>query len=172
VANNLNDISKDHPELVLDLCERWSGQTDYTDWIVKHACRGLLKAGNRRALRLFGFEDPTHLHLEGLILDRPAVSIGQAIRFSFGLHVDAPAACRVRLEYGLDYVKASGKLSRKIFQIREGTFAPGRHEISRKHSFEDRSTRKHYPGTHYLAIIVNGEEKAATSVEVNRTDSG
>jgi 3-methyladenine DNA glycosylase AlkC len=38
VANNLNEISKDHPQLVLDICERWYGQTANTDWLVKHAC--------------------------------------------------------------------------------------------------------------------------------------
>ncbi len=45
VANNLNDISKDNPELVLDICERWHGTSKNTDWIVKHACRTLLKQG-------------------------------------------------------------------------------------------------------------------------------
>ncbi|GAB4407958.1 MAG: hypothetical protein Fur0044_01080 [Anaerolineae bacterium] len=48
---NLNDISKDHPELMLDICEHWYGVTNQTDWMVKHACGGLLKAGNERALR-------------------------------------------------------------------------------------------------------------------------
>ncbi|MFC1853735.1 DNA alkylation repair protein, partial [candidate division CSSED10-310 bacterium] len=54
VANNLNDISKDHPELVLAICERWLGHTKNTDWIVKHACRGMLKKSNEKALQLFG----------------------------------------------------------------------------------------------------------------------
>ncbi|MDX1284833.1 MAG: DNA alkylation repair protein, partial [Draconibacterium sp.] len=48
VDNNLNDISKDHPELVLDICERWQGKSKNTDWIIKHACRTLLKQGNKR----------------------------------------------------------------------------------------------------------------------------
>jgi hypothetical protein len=51
VANNLNDISKDHADLVLNICERWYGHSENTDKIVKHACRGMLKAGNKRALR-------------------------------------------------------------------------------------------------------------------------
>ncbi|MDX2429675.1 MAG: DNA alkylation repair protein, partial [Bacteroides sp.] len=42
VANNLNDISKDHPDLVLYVCERWYGQSKNTDWIVKRACRTML----------------------------------------------------------------------------------------------------------------------------------
>ena len=47
VANNLNDISKDNPEVVLGICESWSGQSTNTDKIIKHACRTMLKAGNK-----------------------------------------------------------------------------------------------------------------------------
>ena len=35
VANNLNDISKTHPELVLETARRWQGQNPVTDWILK-----------------------------------------------------------------------------------------------------------------------------------------
>ncbi|MDH4209126.1 MAG: DNA alkylation repair protein, partial [Anaerolineae bacterium] len=81
VANNLNDISKDHPELVLDICERWYGHTANTDWIVKHACRGLLKAGHRRAMHLFGFADIDNVAVHNLTLDRRALSIGEELHF-------------------------------------------------------------------------------------------
>lgn len=41
VANNLNDISKTHPDLVIRLAKQWQGKNKETDWIVKHACRTL-----------------------------------------------------------------------------------------------------------------------------------
>ena len=166
VANNLNAISKDHPELVLDICERWIGQTKNTDWIVRHACRTMLKAGNRRALLLFGFADPTDMGVENLRLDEETLSIGEDLHFAFDLRVNAQEACKVRLELGAYYVKARGKLSRKVFHIREDCFAPGIHSISRKHSFADQSTRKHYPGEHQISIIVNGVEKAKANFEL------
>lgn len=50
VANNLNDISKEHPDLVLGIARRWQGLGLDTDWIIKHACRGLLKKGHPEAL--------------------------------------------------------------------------------------------------------------------------
>ncbi len=163
VANNLNDISKDHPDLMLDICERWYGANKNTDWIVKHACRGLLKAGHERALRLFGFAGRTALSVANLTLDKQALSIGEALRFTFELKVETEAPHQVRLEYKVYYVKANGKSAPKVFQIREGLFDPGSHLISRKHSFEDRSTRKHYPGAHQIALIVNGVEMATAS---------
>jgi 3-methyladenine DNA glycosylase AlkC len=166
VANHLNDISKDHPDVALDVAARWLGHSDERDRIVKHACRTLLKAGDRRALRLFGFGDPTHLHVENLSVERPALAIGETLPFAFDLKVETPEPCRVRLELGVYYCKARGQLSRKVFQIREGSYAQGRHRITRTHSFQERSTRKHYPGEHRLAIIVNGVEKAVVSFDL------
>jgi 3-methyladenine DNA glycosylase AlkC len=166
VANNLNDISKDHPDLVLDICERWYGVSRNTDWIVKHACRSLLKAGNERALALFSFADPAGISVEKLALDQFVLAIGAALRFSFELVVNTEEPRQLRLEYRVYYLKASGKSSAKIFQLREDTFPPGRHPISRKHSFEERTTRKHYPGQHHLSIVVNGLEMAKVSFEL------
>jgi hypothetical protein len=168
VANNLNSISKDHPDLVLDICKRWIGHSKERDRIVKHACRTLLKAGNRRALLLFGFADPTHLTpavlaIDHLILDRERLSIGETLRFCFDLCVKGEAPRKVRLELGVDYRKARGHLSRKIFQMGEATYAPGRHSIERRHSFQNRSTRVHYPGEHRISILVNGVQKASAS---------
>jgi hypothetical protein len=151
---------------VLDLCERWYGHSKERDWIVKHACRTMLKAGNRRALLLFGFADPTHLHVEDLALDRERLPIGEAVQYSFVLRVGGQEASKVRLELGLYYRKARGNLSRKIFQIREASYEPGRHHISRGHSFQERSTRKHHPGEHQLSILVNGVEKARVSFQL------
>lgn len=46
VANNLNDIAKDNPEIVIDLAKKWKGESKEVDWIIKHGCRTLLKQGN------------------------------------------------------------------------------------------------------------------------------
>jgi 3-methyladenine DNA glycosylase AlkC len=166
VANNLNDISKDNPEVVLDVCERWCGHTANTDWIVKHACRTLLKAGDGRAMLLFDFADPTHISVENLALDRETVPIGESLYFTFDLNVEAPTSSKVRLEYVVEYARPKGKTSRKVFQLKEGSFDPGTHPISRERSFADQSTRKHYPGQHSISIIVNGVDKAAISFEL------
>lgn len=166
VANNLNDISKDHPDLVLDICEKWFGLSKNTDWIVKRACRTMLKAGNKRALILFGFGDPGQFYVEDLSFDPEALVIGEDLRFSFKLKLEAKGVSRLRLEYGVDYVKANNKISRKIFQIREDDYKEGSHTFSRKHSFKELSTRKHYPGLHRFTIFINGVGKATGSVKL------
>ena len=85
VANNLNDISKDNPEIVLDICEKWYGASEETDKIVKHACRTLLKAGDKRALKIFGYSDPSTLKLANFKLDKKKIKIGDTLNFSFDL---------------------------------------------------------------------------------------
>lgn len=166
VANNLNDISKDHPDQVLDISEQWLGQNKNRDWIVKRACRTLLKAGNTRALLLFGFGDPGQIRINNLVFDKQKLAIGDEMRFTFEMNLNTKNSFQVRLEYMVSFVKAGGKLSGKIFQIREGNYEPGRHIISRKHSFKDLSTRKHYPGPHTITIIVNGVEKVTEKLEL------
>ncbi|MGW8266177.1 MAG: DNA alkylation repair protein [Longimicrobiales bacterium] len=164
VANNLNDISKDHPDLVLDVCERWKGSSKSADWIIKRACRTLLKSGDRRAMRLFGFGDPASLEVVDVGMSKKTVGIGGEAQLSFTLRVKSRGRCKVRLEYVVWYVKASGKTSGKVFQIREATLAPGDHEFTRKLTFADQSTRKHYPGEHRISLVINGEEKGETAL--------
>lgn len=166
VANNLNDISKDNPELVLNICEKWYGDRKETDAIIKHACRTLLKAGNKRALKIFGFGDPAKIHIENFKLTQNSVKIGKEIYFSFDVNVAEEKECKIRLEYAVYYMKAGNKISKKIFQIIEKVYSQGTHSLKRKQSFVDMTTRKHYPGEHQISIIVNGEEKAKEPIMV------
>ncbi len=164
VANNLNDISKDHPELVLDICERWQGNSANTDWIIKHACRSLLKDGNKRAMMLFGFANPEKMFVENLKVSDLMPTIGTEITFEFDLNLKTEKKQKVRLEYIVHFVKSSGKASPKVFQIKEVEMKPGVHQIVKKHSFANMSTRKHYPGIHKFEIVINGDVKSETEI--------
>jgi 3-methyladenine DNA glycosylase AlkC len=155
VANNLNDISKTHPGLVTKLAKNWYGKNELTDWIVKHGCRTLLKKGNRDVLTIFGYHGITSVNVENFSQNAVSISVGDAITFSFSIQAKEPTM--VRLEYGIDYVKAGGKRSRKIFQISEISLKKNeKKSYVKNHSFAERSTRKHYPGIHSITLIVNG----------------
>ena len=167
VANNLNDISKEHPALVLDMAGRWLGQSPETDWIVRHACRGLLKKGNAEALAHFGFQSG----VEGIEIRHfqhdASVPIGGRLNFSFQVANTLPHPVALRLEYGIDYQTLSGKTSVKIFKIKEFTLAAGQTEdISKYQRFQDFTTRKHFAGEHTLRIVVNGKPLAEGALEV------
>lgn len=165
VANNLNDISKTHPELVIKTAKSWYGKNEWTDWIVKHGCRTLLKKGYGDVLHIFGFADAGCIDVDAFVLDTESVTIGEEMVFSFV--IETQKAAKIRLEYGIDYVKAKGKKSRKIFQISELFLEErGKKSYIRHHSFADTSTRKHYPGTHSVTLIVNGMERGTLDMEV------
>ena len=166
VANNLNDISKTHPDLVAQIANDWYGKNEYTDWIVKHGCRTLLKKGRRDVLGLFGFTDTDCVHISGFALSAASACIGEGITISFG--ITATKESKVRLEYGVDYVKTSGKRSRKIFQITETVVKANgeKKTYTKPHSFVDLSSRKHCPGIHSITLIVNGEERGTLDIEV------
>ena len=155
VANNLNDISKDHPALLLQLAQDWIGQSPRTDWILKHGCRTLLKQGNRDALALFSLPPPKHVSLKEFSI-QPKVAIGESLVFSFHLKTSAPSLGLLRLEYALHFRKKNGETSAKVFKISESTIPSPEKEISKTHSFRPLSTRTYYPGKHYLSVIVNG----------------
>jgi len=165
VANNLNDISKTHPDLVAKIAKDWYGKNERTDWIVKHACRTLLKKGNRDAMAIFGYDDLDSVNVADFGLDVNSISIGEDISFSF--EISTAKATKVRLEYGIDYVKSNGKRNRKIFQISEISLKENQKKpYTKKHSFADVSTRKHYSGIHAIALIVNGVECGVLEFEL------
>jgi hypothetical protein len=124
----------------------------------------MLKAGNKRALLIFGYSDPSSMQVKNLKLDSESLNIGEDLRFSFDLILKKKS--KVRLEYAIFFVKSKGQLSKKVFKITENNYSPGEHSILKKHSFADMSTRKHFAGKHDISIIVNGEEMAQTSFEL------
>ena len=158
VANNLNDISKDNPELMLKVCKKWIGKSPRTDWIIKHACRTLLKAGDKRALMLFGYGNPATIEIRKFKADKE-VKIGDALNYSFEVINKDIKSLTVRIEYAITYVKSTGKTSRKVFKITENDYKPGKYFFNKKQSFANMSTRKHFPGDHSIDIIINGEVK-------------
>jgi len=165
VANNLNDISKTHPDLVAEIAKNWYGKNELTNWIVKHGCRTLLKKGNQDVLSIFGFNDATDIDIEGFLIGATTVSIGGDMTFSFT--VCTKEATKVRLEYGIDYVKSNGKRNRKIFQISEMNSKANEKKLyTKNHSFANLSTRKHYAGTHSITLIVNGAERGTLDFDV------
>ncbi len=165
VANNLNDISKDHPERVLQIATDWLKEDPSCRRLVKHACRTLLKAGDAQALALFGFGLPAGVSAGDLVIEPNLIAIGEKLSFRFKVKISK--ACRLRLEYGVSYLKSNGTHSRKIFKISEKDWQPGEKVVVRGHAFKDLTTRKHYPGKHFLDIVINGKTLEQAEFQLN-----
>ncbi|MDQ6978159.1 MAG: DNA alkylation repair protein [Ghiorsea sp.] len=161
VANNLNDIAKDHPQLVYDIAKSWLGFDADTDWLVKHACRTLLKQAHPEVLALFGFKPAEHVQVQDFKVT-PKVNWCGKVTFSVTLNSNEPLG-KLRLEFAIDFMKANGKTARKVFKISESNIKETSKIIEKSFSFKPISTRKYYAGEHQLSLIINGQECARQS---------
>ncbi len=167
VANHLNDISKDHPELMLDWVTSWDQSDERSAWISKRAARSLIKAGNPRAFALFGFEALPRVEVEDLRVASPRLSLGSDQNFSFRLRSRKRSPQRLVVDYRVYYIKKSGQAQPKVFKLKEIELAPGTTmAISKKHVFRDMTTRRHYAGTHGIEIMVNGRAEGRIDFEL------
>ncbi len=181
VANNLNDIAKDNPELVIafaqqylapqelskqQLAEKNSAIDEQRKRTIKHACRTLLKQACPEVLTLFGY-DSTDIDLIEFKILTDKVAMGAHAEFIFSLKNNTVKEKKVRLEYGLYFLKKNGQLSKKVFKISERIFAANElHQVQRKQSFKAISTRVYHLGKHQVSIILNGKEFAPIDFEL------
>jgi 3-methyladenine DNA glycosylase AlkC len=167
VANHLNDITKDHPEWVLDVIEGWSLENKHTAWIAKHALRSLIKQGNQRALAIIGASGKAEVEIIGVKVEPAVIRLGEKITLSFDVKSTVAESQRLVIDYAIDYVKANGGTSAKVFKLKALTLAgKATEQVSRGQQIKELTTRKHYVGEHAVHILVNGERLASTSFEI------
>ncbi|MBM2618498.1 DNA alkylation repair protein [Actinoplanes sp. LDG1-06] len=158
VANHLNDLSRDHPALVVDTVTRWLASPDQnTARTVRHALRTLIKRGDAGALAALGFTAATSLRIEGPTLNTPIVAVGDTIEFHATVHNAGDEPARLAIDYVVHHQRANGTQTAKTFKLTTATVNPGETlEVRRKHSFRIITTRRYHPGPHAIALQVNG----------------
>jgi len=168
VANNLNDIAKDNPEIVINLARKWQGVSNETDWIIKHGCRTLLKQGNADVMELFGFGSAIkNIRIKDFQMVTPKVQMGESLEFTFKLVNNNKTKTKIRLEYAIYYQKANGTLSKKVHKISEKEYAENSiTTITRKHPFRVVTTRVFHFGLHQVSVIINGNELEKNDFEL------
>ena len=155
VANNLNDISKDNPKVVIEIAKTWKGLSPETDKLIKHGCRTLLKQGDPKTIKLFGFREPKDIQIKKFKVTKE-IKMGEEIEFSFTLNTDKKKLGLLRIEYIIEFVRQNNKTGKKVFKVSEGRYDEAERKIIKKHSFQPISTRKYYTGKHSISVVVNG----------------
>jgi 3-methyladenine DNA glycosylase AlkC len=158
VANNLNDLGRVHPELVIETCRRWSaGAGPEREKLLRHALRSLIKKAHPGALALLGAGRRAAVEVTSVELSEKVVRLGTTLRFSFRVQSSAGRAERLLVDFRVHFVKANGSLRPKTFKLKELVLgANGSAELSGRVSFAQMSTRRHYPGRHRLEALING----------------
>ncbi len=158
VANNLNDISKDHPDLIAQIASDWlDGASKARVKLVKHACRGLIKQGHAGVLEAFGFPPPD---LSDIVLHCPeVVQLGD--QMPIALRFQAKRDQRLLIDYVLHFMRANGSLSPKVFKWTERNVRAGEAVVLEKsHPYKVVTTRKDYPGAQKVSVQINGQTVA------------
>ena len=167
VANNLNDLSKDHPGLVIVRCGEWyRDEKPQRVTLVKQALRGLIKAGDPAALTVVGFAPPENIHVM-FTVSAPEISIGEAIELTAKITSQAAKTQPLLVDYIVHFVRKNDKQGVKVFKWKALELDPGDNVIiTKKHAFKPTTVRALYPGTHRLELQINGVLLASTAVEL------
>ncbi|WP_411826930.1 DNA alkylation repair protein [Luteolibacter sp. AS25] len=159
VSNSLNDIAKDHPDLVVKKCASWRSQstTPETARLIRHALRTLVKNGHPGALTLLGYAPPENISSQ-LTLDSETVEIGSSLPMTLTLRSSSAEPQKLLIDYAVHYIRKSGQTSPKVFKWKTITLDPGKEtSFSKRHSFRLTTIRALYPGGHAIEILINGQ---------------
>ncbi len=168
VANHLNDISKDHPATVIDLCQSWlSSASDEEKWVIKHATRTLVKAGQPGVFGLLGFTPEPRFKSPKLSCRHPEITLGDALEFDFDILSDSEEEQSLVVDYAIHFLKANGKQNAKVFKWKNIKLAPRcRLTLSKVHTIKAITTRRYYSGGQRLEILINGRPVAETEFDL------
>ena len=163
VANHLNDISKDHPNVALELVSTWDRSDARTAWIMRHALRTLVKRGEPRALALLGAGEAPELTATFRVTPK-RIQLGNTITLSATFASTTSIPQSLLIDYVVHYARPSGKLSEKVFKWTRLSLAAGESlTLTKRQTLRDFSTRRHHAGTHRIELQVNGRRLAATT---------
>ena len=157
VANNLNDIGKDHPKILTTVAKRWlRGASAERQWIVRHALRSAVKRADAGALHALGFGAKADVGVRKVSITPARVKIGGKVVVSFELVNKSAKRQRVMADLVVHFVKSRGT-GAKTFKLKALELPPRGHVLlSKKIALQQLTTRKHYAGVHRVEALLNG----------------
>lgn len=167
VANHLNDIAKDHPDLVAELLGAWmKGATKERAKLVRHASRSLVKAGHTSTLAVHGASEPFQGEAS-LTVEKSKLRMGDTLSFRIALTSTSKRAQRLVVDYVIHHVKKSGGTSPKVFKGWTFDLAANEaRELRKGHKIVPITTRVYYAGTHAVECVVNGKPVARADFDL------
>ena len=165
VANNINDISKDNPDVAVATLARWKVEnpSNELDWLIRHGLRTLIKRGYPEALDLLGFITKG-LEVLDWRISPTDIRLGESINISWQLRSTVEEPQQLALNYVIHFLKASGRNQPKVFRLPDKTLEPGASlKLSKTHKFLPFKNQRFYSGEHFIEIVINGETYGRSS---------
>lgn len=158
VANNLNDIAKDHPDLAAEVGARWIiDASPNRRRLVKHGLRTLIKQGHSGALKALGFEVNPKVNVS-FSINTDRLVMGDDLMLHGDITSTSKRHQQLVVDYAIHFLKANGSLSAKVFKWKVVDLAPGQNvQLKKKMKIVTRSVRKLYAGKHEVEILIAGK---------------
>src|SRR5262245_27830551 len=126
VANNLNDLGKVRPDLLMRTAAAWfEDASDERRSLVEHALRNAVKRGDKDALRLLGYGRKASVSLQRVTFNPRRVRIGDRVTMRFGLHSTSQAAQDLLVDVAVHFVRVRGT-GVKVFKVTRIGLAPAK----------------------------------------------
>ena len=162
VANNLNDISKDHPRYAVSTAARWLASSDNssrTQWIVTKGLRTLIKKGDPAALKVVEAEPDPYVSVQEIDVEPLRPAIGERAEIRVIVANKGTVARDVIVDYQIHFRRSDGTLRPTTFKLGRVTVQAGGTALVRKyHAFKSVKTRTLHPGRHGLVAQANGSQ--------------
>ncbi|MEO3746735.1 DNA alkylation repair protein [Plantactinospora sp. B5E13] len=164
VANHLNDLSRQQPDIVAETARSWLAAPDEnTDRVVRHGLRTLVKQGHPGALALLGFTASAPVEVVGPALAATEIPFGGSVGFTATITNTGTGPVTLAVDYIVHHRKANGSQRGKTFKLTTMILAPGeQRRLVREHSFRQITTRRYHPGAHAIELQVNGVASGRT----------
>ena len=168
VANNINDIAKDHPEVVAELASKWMQNADKnTTSPINHACCTLIKRGHAPTLAVLGYGKPQIAAAELRILS-PIVVLGEHFEFELDLTSATKASQPLIVDFVIHYRMANGGTSAKVYKWKNINLAAGKSvSLAKRFALKQITTRTFYAGKHGFEVQINGETIASDTFNLS-----
>jgi 3-methyladenine DNA glycosylase AlkC len=161
VANNLNDISKDNPAIVLNWTREWNTPeaTKQRHWILARALRTLIDEGHPAALKLLGYAATPNLKVTWQDNTPRQIKINQFLPCDVEIvNLNKGEAGAVALL--LMDEPGKGEARRKsTYQIWKGKIKAGETKsIIKRIHFVDKNSQPRVEGLYRLSVTINGKK--------------
>lgn len=167
VANNLNDITKDHPEQVVSWLK--GVQQKYPDSktlpkLMKHACRTLIKKGDPETLSLFGFGAVPELKINHFGVSPSEIQFGQKVMLHCDLTSLSSETQNLVIDYVVHFQKQNDKSAERVLKWGTRSLEKGETiSLKKSHAMVPVTVRKYYAGAHKVELQINGQRLASGS---------
>jgi 3-methyladenine DNA glycosylase AlkC len=167
VANHLNDVAKDHPDVVVDTVGRWASEGAIDHKMLTHALRTLVKRGDPGALAVLGFATEPEVDVVDFVVRPASIGMGDRVELTATLRSRSPDTQLLVVDFVIHHVTVSGGASPKVFKWTNLDLAAGESvTLSKRRLIQMASTRTYHPGVHRVELQVAGRVVAESAFDV------